>query len=62
MENTFIQVLNTLYKLKRSGLDEKFKPRLKTIIENACEGWGHKDTLEGYYDAWIDGEMESLVK
>ena len=50
METMFIDVVKRLNSTKNPALEDKFKLRLKRIAENATEGWGHKDTLEDWYE------------
>ena len=47
MESMFEQIIKTLNDNKK--LIPQFKTRLDSIIEQSCEGWGHKDTLEEIY-------------
>ena len=52
LESVYIEVTEKLKKNKK--LAEKLKPRLKKIIENAADGWGHKDTLGDYFSLLYD--------
>ncbi len=48
MEAMFEQIIKTLN--NNPKLIPKFKERLDYIIDNSCEGWGHKDALMGIYE------------
>ena len=42
--------------IKKHHLEDKFEGRAYTIVENACEGWGHRDSLKERYEA-VYGEF-----
>jgi hypothetical protein len=46
-ENMFETVLALL---KKHNLLEKFEPRAYKIVQNATDGWGHRDSLEERYE------------
>jgi hypothetical protein len=50
MENMFYEIIGLLNEPSNTSLKGQFEPRLNWIVEHAAEGWGHKDTLEGYID------------
>ena len=48
METMFEQIIKMLN--NNSDLIPKFKGRLDSIIDNSCDGWGHKDALLEIYE------------
>lgn len=48
IETMFEQIIKMLN--HNTELIPKFKGRLDIIIENSCDGWGHKDTLMDIYE------------
>ncbi len=36
----------------------QFKPRIEKIISRSAEGWGHRDTLQDYYEMLLDGTLD----
>ena len=52
MESMFEQIIKILNDNKK--LIPRFKTRLNSIIEQSCEGWGHKDTLLEIYEELKD--------
>ncbi|ESQ14153.1 MAG: hypothetical protein N838_03205 [Thiohalocapsa sp. PB-PSB1] len=47
-EDMFEQALALI---KKHHLENRFKLRAHTIVENSCEGWGHQDSLRMQYEA-----------
>lgn len=46
-EDMFEQALAMI---KKHHLEDRFEVRAQTIVENACEGWGHRDSLRERYE------------
>ncbi len=46
-ENMFEEVLALI---KQHNLLEKFETRANNIVANACEAWGHYDSLKDIYE------------
>ncbi len=36
--------------IKKHHLEDKFEEQAYTIVETACEGWGHRDSLQERYE------------
>ena len=53
MENMFYEIIVLLNGPNNTSLKGQFKSRLNWIVEHAADGWGHKDTLEGYIEELI---------
>ena len=54
-ENLFEEVLALI---KQHNLLDKFKERAYDIVANACDGWGHQDSLRERYEM-VYGDLES---
>lgn len=46
-EDMFEQALAMI---KKHHLEDRFEVRAYTIVANACEGWGHRDSLQERYE------------
>ncbi len=54
LENVYVDVLKTLAKPENKHLIDKFKLRLKVLVEKTEDmGWGYGDTLSDYYEEYL---------
>jgi len=46
--------------IEQHNLLDKFKERAYKIVETACDGWGHQDSLQERYEH-VYGDFNSSV-